>query len=342
MTRTKRSERQELVPRLQLLRIVRTSRAIAATATIVAALSSIHACSSDPEPVDGTSADAAAIDASDARPVATWDSAPYDPPVDDSGPFEGWKRLNEYSSNCGLYYPTEQKYLPAPIEWEPCTVVTDAAQLTDAGLSGPPGMVCERIKPTLSAENTPLPVFINSVHVETDRAYLLIARPRDESGRDGFVMVAEADGPVHTALYNSGTCTTSAADEARFGNVMQRVNDIPGTGGKVGGAIGGAFDQLKPRVYFPSGHQPNPSFAHQYRVGRTLFAEETFPARVYSLGTGELVATIAKSERGPGSLLFRIPIPGRHPLLGGRYVTALGGEGLDKGSRRIHGTRSRQ
>lgn len=206
-------------------------------------------------------------------------------------PLQGWKLLSEYDMACGFYYPSERKYLPPPVEWESCAVVTDLANLTDAGVSGPPGMVCERIAtPWAPSGKTRMLAYVRSVHVEADRAFLLIDRAL-EAGR-AFTMVAEADGPIHTALYNSGRCPTSGTDEARFGNVMQRVYDSPETETNVGGAVGGSFDTLKPRVYFPKGHQPSNFYSHEYAVGRSLFLEAAIPDRVYSLATGELVATI--------------------------------------------------
>ena len=104
-------------------------------------------------------------------------------------------------------------------------------------------------------------------------------------------MVAEADGPVHTAIHGTGSCSTNALDEARFGHFMLRVKDSPDES-TVGGAIGGSFDDLKPRVYFPKGHQPSTFYVPEYAVGRSLFIEGAGRDRVYSFATGELIDTI--------------------------------------------------
>ncbi len=211
-------------------------------------------------------------------------SQPEWQPEEPPSPLPGWKLHREYDPACGFYYPTERKHLPPPVEWEPCSVITDAANLTDAGPSGPPGMVCERMV------TPPGGGYLKSVHVEDDRAVLLFDRAFGTAG--GFTMVADADGLVHAALYSPGRCPTSGSDEARFGHVMLRVYDSPDDDTKVGGAIGGAFDSLKPRVYFPKGHQPSTFYSQAYSVGRSLFIEAAIPDRVYSFATGEQVATI--------------------------------------------------
>ena len=109
-----------------------------------AAVLLVHAggCSTAAEPLPSAN-DADAADARSARrPQGKEpDWQPEEPP----SPLEGWKLLTEYDTACGFYYPTDRRYLPPPVKWEPCNVVTDAADLTDAGLSGPPAMVCERI-----------------------------------------------------------------------------------------------------------------------------------------------------------------------------------------------------
>lgn len=157
-------------------------------------------------------------------------------------------------------------------------------------------MVCERMATPSTAKGR-TGVYLRSVHVEGDRVFLLTDRGFEAGG--GFMMVAEADGPVHTAVYNSGSCPTSAFDEARFGHFMHRVYDSFDEN-KVGGAIGGSFDDLKPRVYFPKGHQPSTVYSHHYTVGRSLFIEATIPGRIFSLATSELVATITLAPEDQG------------------------------------------
>lgn len=241
----------------------------------------------DPAIADGAAVDAGA-DRGRGSTQPEWQ--PDEPP----SPLEGWKLLSEYDVSCGFYYATERRYLPPPVAWEPCSVLTDAVSLTDAGVSGPPGMVCERMAtPWAASGQQGGAVFPTSVYVEDARAYLLFDRVLPTGA--AYTMVAEADGPVHTALYANGKCLPNPFDEAAFGHVLLRVHDSSDDM-KVGGAVGGTFDSLKPRVYFPKGHQPNPVFSHHYKPGRSLFIEATIPGRVYSFATGELVATISPTS----------------------------------------------
>lgn len=252
--------------------------------SVTALLMHVVGCGSDVAADSASDSDAAVDDAGVDRrsPSSARDSQPWEPP----SPLPGWKLLSEYDTACGFYYPTDRKYLPPPVQWEPCSTIVDAAQLTDAGVSGPPGMVCQRI----ANGQAIMGAYLLSAHVEDDRAYLLLIRGRGE-GLGSFTMVAEADGPVHTAIYNPGRCASNAFDEARFGHFMERVYDSD-EDTKIGGAIGGGFDDLKPRVYFPKGHQPSTATSHHYSVGRSLFIETSNPAGVYDFGTGQLVASI--------------------------------------------------
>jgi hypothetical protein len=61
------------------------------------------------------------------------------PPTPASVP-EGWVRYDDYNPHCGLYIPSDKKYLPEPIRWEPCT-----NPVGDAGTPDPQSMVCRRM-----------------------------------------------------------------------------------------------------------------------------------------------------------------------------------------------------
>lgn len=271
------------VPAVKRSTATRTAAAVSA-GTVSVLLASAGGCGSDGGGGQVTDAAPADAGADRGRPSTQPEWKPEEPP----SPLEGWKILSEYDISCGFYYATERKYLPPPVEWEPCSVITDAANLTDAGTSGPPGMVCERMAtPWAASGQAGGAVYLRSVHVEDAQAYLLLDRVLPTGA--GFTMVAEADGPVHTALYDSGSCRTSGSDVARFGHILLRVYDSPGTETR----IGGSFEGLKPRVYFPKGHQPSSFYSHEYAVGRSLFIEAAIPDRVYSFATGELVATIS-------------------------------------------------
>jgi hypothetical protein len=270
----------------------RATTAVVIGATVGAVLL-VHAGGCGDDGGDALSSGDAAVSA-DVRPdrrgkdLPEWEAGePSMPP----SPLPGWKPLSEYDPACGFYYATEAKYLPPPITWEPCAVVVDGQELTDAGVTGPSGTVCERMAtPWATSGQTGTLVHLRSVHVEAGRALLLLSRTAATGG--AFTMIAEADGPVHTALYKTGRCATGPFDEARFGHFMQRIYDSPGEETQVGGAIGGSIDSLKPRVYFPKGHQPSTFYSHGYAVGRSLFIESAIPDHIYSFATGELVATI--------------------------------------------------
>lgn len=276
-----------------------------ASTGVFAALVQASGCGADSAGEAGDDGGTGHVDATyaprDATPSEPWDAGP----TPGSGSLEGWVLHEDYDPNCGFYYPSEKKYLPPPVAWEPCSVVTDAASFTDAGPSGPPGMVCQRMAtPWKASDFSGQHLDIGRVVMEGGTPLLLVNRI---TGPGAYQLVAEADGLVRTAMYSSGHCRTSSEDDLAAGNFMRRVYSENSTTTRdlAGGAIGGSIDALKPRVYFPKDHQPSNLYAHQYSVGRSLFIEAAVPDRIYTLATGELVDTIALTPEDQDLYYFR-------------------------------------
>lgn len=209
-----------------------------------------------------------------------------DPPPRPSSVPAGWDLYGDYDPECGFYIPSEPKYLPEPIRWERCETLA-----RDAGLPGPDSLVCRRmvldwephpnhgqhIAPSIPAWNAPRGVSL----------YL-----RRMVGKNAYALVAGVDGPVESAVFESGKCSAPLG-HAAAGNVMHRVRDNPSSQtDKSGGAFGGPVDTLRPRVYFPKGTSPSPYVSTAYYVGATMFVQNFGAASVYSFATGNLIAPL--------------------------------------------------
>lgn len=220
-------------------------------------------------------------------------SATSDANVEDDGasPLAGWYLWKDYDPACGYYLPSSREVLPAPLRWTSC-----AGLAGDAGLSGPPGMVCETLEAPWAP--TPLqPVEIRSAHVDGGRVIMLVWVL--QGGESGYRLVVDDLGTVHSGIFSTGPCKTSPSDEARFGNYIYRIYDGDDPAGDLaGGGIGGPIDTLVPHVYFPRGHKPG-ALSHLYAIGRSLLVENVHPDRIYDLATGNLVTEIVPTDDGP-------------------------------------------
>jgi len=140
---------------------------------------------------------------------------------------------------------------------------------------------------------------LNPAEVIDEKARLEVVR---NVGNVGYMVIADADGPVHSAilLTGSGGCGV-AANSMKSGNAVYRVYDDVDGDMKIGGAIGGSVDELRPRVYLPKGHRPSNAGSQQYDIGRNYFIEELGGNDpVYSLTSGTPIAkiTVAPEDRG--------------------------------------------
>lgn len=154
------------------------------------------------------------------------------------GPLDGWHPLAYKDGSCGLYAPASRAELPPPLAWRPC-----------AEAVGMPA--CRRLALDW-APNPKLPEWIAPATFASrdGRGKLLLHTARYQA--DGTIrMIAEVDGPVRIALREqSDRCALGAApgdgDHYAF-----RVYDSEATGeldSFGGGAVGGALDELVPRV----------------------------------------------------------------------------------------------
>ena len=169
------------------------------------------------------------------------------------GPLDGWERFTAYKGGaCALYVPRSRAELPAPIAWQPCPEA--------AGAAG-----CRRIALDW-APNPKLPEWITpATFASRDRSgALLLHTARFQA--DGTVrMIAEVDGPVRIALREQDQRCALGAAPSDGDHYAFRVYDSDATGeldSYGGGGIGGALDELTPRVFV----------AARDRVARSVFA----------------------------------------------------------------------
>jgi hypothetical protein len=210
---------------------------------------------------------------------------------------EGWVLHTDYDPYCGFYVPSDKKYLPAPVAWEPCST-----RAGDAGLPGPPGIVCRRMTldwdvgaPDAAHIAGWIPTFVGP----SGQVTMMFRRFTKDFW---YELIADADGPVHSALLETGPCLTTKSSASQ-GKVLYRVLDHPDSvEDNSGGAIGGDIDDLRPKVYAPKGYRPSTFFSHEYWVGPNAFVETAFPDRVRTFPAGDVVTTLLNAPEDPDLL----------------------------------------
>lgn len=158
------------------------------------------------------------------------------------GPLEGWVKWEDYVPGCGFSIPSEPKYLPAPLRWEPCVDTPTTRKLS-----------CRRIaldwpgkwSTTQDAE------FINPgtrAFVREDGTVLL--GTTQYYGSQRIDLVAEVDGPVKVAVHSqTPTLCLLVGSEGNGSHYAFRVFESDGEriSGEGGGAIGGHIDDFRPK-----------------------------------------------------------------------------------------------
>ncbi|AKU95752.1 hypothetical protein AKJ09_02416 [Labilithrix luteola] len=242
---------------------------------------------------DASVDDAGSVDS--ARPPTSHRDAGTDarlPP--EVGIPEGWELYADYDPACGIYVPSDKKYLPAPFQWESCAVMD-----TGAGLPGPDGMACRKMVLDWTGNSTGMQLdVVTNAEVVDGVARLNVGRLMP--GR-GYRLVADVNGPVRQSLLLTGGCAMGGGSMAG-GNIMYRMFDPGGTGSSPpGGAIGGSVDDLKPRVYVPKGHRSPTSISQSFIVGRNYFVESVGTGdTIYSMTSGLPVTTITRPPEDDG------------------------------------------
>jgi hypothetical protein len=170
------------------------------------------------------------------------ESVALDSPGGDGGVPEGWIPFNDYDPSCGFYVPTSAAVLPPPIQWQPC----------DPSYVQPPGIACQQMVATWTPPTPgyPLGTALAPGWFMSNGVYMMaIARA---VGNYTYLLVAEADGPVHSALLATyaAPCNATPVD-LRDGRVVYQVYDSEAKGKLSeygGGALVANIDDLAPRV----------------------------------------------------------------------------------------------
>jgi len=260
-------------------------------------LAYVSSCDDAP-PIAPTSGDATADAARPSRRDAgSSEDDAFVPPTPSSVP-EGWVRYDDYDPACGLYIPSDKKYLPEPVRWEPCT-----NPVGDAGTPDPQSMVCRRMVtdwPVGSSTGQHTTTWLPTAKTDDGRLLVLLRRL---VGDQLYDMVADVDGPVRNALLRAGQCLAIKPVLSKT-HILYRIVDTPDEPGpSIGGTFGGPIDELHPsRVYLPKGYQPSTFFSYSLAAGPRLFIENYGGQRVYSLQTGELLTTLLAAPGDESSL----------------------------------------
>lgn len=174
-------------------------------------------------------------------PDAKRDTAVPDAPAK-PGPLEGWVKWEEYVPGCGFSIPSEPKYLPAPLRWEPCVDTPVTRKLSCKRLAFDwPG----------SFSSTNSPEFINpgtEAFVREDGRVML--GTTQYYGSQRIDLIAEVDGPVKVAVHSDtpDNCllfkSSGSGSHYAFRVYESNGERITGEGG---GAIGGHIDDFRPK-----------------------------------------------------------------------------------------------
>lgn len=153
---------------------------------------------------------------------------------------EGWVHLDfDPQFDCGFYAAPDKTRMPQPIEWQPCESVVAAT-----------GMVCRDMKfnwaPPTGALAGSMMAPASDAWVDSDgKAWLAFSRV---SGGARYDLVAEADGPVHTAIRQPAQDCYLTTASLREGKVVFNASRRSRSGGKEtvhrSGAIGGSVDAV--------------------------------------------------------------------------------------------------
>ncbi|AKU95797.1 hypothetical protein AKJ09_02461 [Labilithrix luteola] len=205
----------------------------------------------------------------------------------------GWSLFADYDPACGFYIPDDKAHLPEPYRWESCSVLE-----AGHGMPGPDSMDCRRMVTDWQAAEGPNLLVESAAEVVDGKARLEVTRI---VGDIGYVVVADADGPVHNSLLLTGGCGIKPGS-MNGGKAVYRIYDSDNDF-TIGGAIGGSVDSLQPVVYLPKGHRSTSTFSQQFDIGARYLVEEVGSADpVYALDSMTQIATIAVAPEDFGMI----------------------------------------
>ena len=232
---------------------------------------------SDPE---AQSADAGAIARDGAKDVTKRDA------VVDTGPcgLAGYVPDDAYAPSCGFCYASTKESLPAPITWKACDPNSE-----------PKGMVCRQmVEDWTPGKYAPLLIspFVVAWAQPNDAVTFVLSR-LEELGIHRIVV--DADGPVHQAILETTNTCTLGQFAIQAGKVAYRVYDSEAQGklsSYGGGSMGGAIDDLRPRVYT---HYHDKDIVYSYYASSTGLLEiSTVGSEIkqYDWATGAYLRTV--------------------------------------------------
>ena len=221
---------------------------------VLALVTSCQASDDGPTPSDPVDAAVEEVgpDVAEDAPTAevTPDASPADvheaSPLPDGAP-PGWQAWTEWSDDCPLYVPGPNAEMPAPIEWEPCSV------------SVPSSLGCRRMKDTWSGASLGISGYPNfTLDPATGKALLQFTRIRVGGNKEiSFRLVAEADGVVRNAILKLDTSSNDCGfleeevSGTRFAQgIHTRTKGSDGVVQDQWGFLGGNIDDLAPSVVF--------------------------------------------------------------------------------------------
>lgn len=213
--------------------------------------------------------------------------------------WEGWETWDEFAPDGTFCVPSTEAALPEPIEWAACDASVDMA------------VGCRQMKISWPAQRPEIGAVVSGWVDEAGKVFLQLTR-NALAGPDPWRMlvVAEADGPVHSAFLDTSgihpnwtfTPATEMAGvrQGRFAFTIHRWDlreDFPEA------VAGGAVGDLRPEAL----HVWESSNGHAVGVSSELWAVRDPGGLRFGTWDGELGPPITASEVGGGQQVRLFP-----------------------------------
>ena len=197
----------------------------------------------------------------------------------------GWELERKFDKQCNFYVPTSRALLPPPIKWEACPPIAK-----------PNGVQCRLIAP--STAGAPGRPFVEGAWVTPDGKVVFGGgRSALPSIQGEYLLFAEADGDVHTAMFSPSASPCRLARANVFARrYSARIYQNKKSEG--GGLFASNIDDLAPRVAVHLDDQA----AHSVYAGpfAILDLKTGFRIEQYSWQDGSLLSQLWSAAQDNG------------------------------------------
>ncbi len=240
-------------------------------------------CSSDAAPAtpDDAGSD---VSISDAEAERRGNYEPPDPPRPEGLP-EGWDLERSYDKLCSFYVPRSRDVLPSPVRWEPCPSIVR-----------PAGAKCQ-IMANDSGVELGRPSGDAAWVAPDGNVVLSVIRTAQPMSTGVHRLIADADGPVHTAMFIAANSRCTPAF-ARLLNQRYAIRIYEDNSSYGGGLLASDVDDLTPRIAI----HLNKQHSHSVRAGPFFILDVTkdYALERYSWDDGSPLPVLWSSSDDQG------------------------------------------